>query len=163
MRALIFVAQGFFAQRAIQRDRQALQAILQYVVADALLDAIYGGFFAERPGHQKKRNIASRGAQIREGLDAAPAGQAIVGEHGVEGALLQQPAKIVSRFYKCRLDTKAGVAELEQNEFDVMLRMLDKKNAQRRGRVGERRFFENRRFHVRAPGSESRNAAVGGG
>ena len=58
MCALILVAQRFFAERAIQRDRQSLQAVFENVVVDALLDAIDGRFFAQRSGDQQEWNVA---------------------------------------------------------------------------------------------------------
>jgi hypothetical protein len=163
MRALIFVAQRFFAQGSIQRERQALQPIFQDVVADALLDAIDRGFFSERSRHQQKRNVAPGRAQIGESVEPAPAGQTIVGQHGVQETIRQHPAKFVACFRQRRFNAKARIAKLEQNQLDVVRRMLDEQNAQRRGHVGERCFFQRRRFHVPAPGSESRKAAVGGG
>src|SRR5579871_5610734 len=125
MRALVFVAQSFFAQRPIQRDRQALQSIFQDVVVDALLDAIDRGFFAQRAGHEQKWYVAPSRAQIGERVEAAPAGQSIVGKHGVKDSICKGAPKLIARLSERRFDPKARIAKLEQNQLDVVRRVLD--------------------------------------
>ena len=98
MCALILVAKRFFAKRTIQCDRQSLQTIFENVVADALLDAIDGSFFTQRPGDQQERNVAPGRAQIGERVETGPAGQAVIGEHGIERAAGQGAMKFVARF-----------------------------------------------------------------
>jgi hypothetical protein len=163
MRALIFVAQSFFAHRAIQGNWQPLQAVFQDVVVDALLDAIDRGFFAERARDEQKRNVAPGRTQVREGVETGSARQAIVGEHHIERLILERAVEIITRFHQGRLDAIARIAQLEQDQFDIVGRMFDEEHAQRRGRGHDLYFFQDPRFHGFAPESCAMNAPIGGG
>ena len=63
------------------------------------------------------RPIARRSAKR---VETAPTRQAIVGKHNIEDWASRTRMKFVPRFDRRRFDIKARIAELEQNQVDVM-------------------------------------------
>ncbi len=120
---------GFLASAA-DRIRQALQALLDDVIARATGQRLYGQLFRQCAGDEDERGLWNPLARQREGRIAIESGQHMVGQDHVERTVVDGLDERIARPQALDLELQAGTPQLCGDQLRIKRAVLQHEDAQ---------------------------------
>ena len=115
-----FFCQFLFFQGTAHRHWQTRQRVFQHIIGDTLLDALHGGYIAQRAGYENQRDIAAFLAQNAQCLRASPLPQVVIGQNQIRTISPYVFPEFISRLYHIAQDLELTPPQLAQNQVSVV-------------------------------------------
>lgn len=115
---------------AADRIRQALQALLDHVIACAAGQRLYRQLLGERTGDEDEGRLRDPLARQRKGSVAVESGQHVIGQDDIEGAILDRLDEGIAGPQALGLEVEASPLQLCADQLRIKRTVLKHEDAQ---------------------------------